>query len=158
MCNCSSNGDCKCGGWAVPVGRILLGLLFLVFGIAKLTGFDGATQMVAAGGFPAPAFFAVVTIIFEIGGGLMLISGFHARMGAWMLILLTAIATAAYHTNLSDTLQELMFFKNLSIIGGLLYVTSYGAGAWSLSHWNKKLCKGGDMCPDCKVEGDKKMM
>lgn len=115
-------------------------------------GFAGAVQMVAAGGFPMPTLFTVLAIVFELGGGLMLLTGFHARLGAWMLIVLTVIATVAYHMNLGDQMTQIMFLKNVAIVGGLLLVTQVGAGGYSLAAWNTKLCIGCKKCPDCSVE------
>ena len=156
MCGCGGSGN---GGKTAFFGRVFLGILFLLAGWMKLTGFAGAPQMIAAAGFPAPAFFAVLAIIFEFGGGLLLVTGFHARMAAWMLIVFTAIATVAYHNPFAgDQMAMIMFLKNLAIIGGLLYVTVCGAGAWSLASWNRKVCKGGTMCPDCSAEMPKEDM
>lgn len=151
---CGCEGRCgACGGKTAFFGRVLIASLFLMAGWTKLTGFAAAEQMVAGAGFPAPAFFAVLAIIFEFGGGLLLLTGFHARLAAWMLIVFTAVATAAYHNPFSgDQLAMIMFLKNLAIIGGLLYVTAFGPGKWSLSKWNTKICKGGSMCPDCGVD------
>ncbi len=149
MCQCNG-GSCSCG-WNVTIGRVLIALLFVFAGFNKLMGFDGTVQMVAGAGFPAPTLMAALAVIFELGGGLMLLLGFHARLAAWMLIVFTAIATAAFHMDFSQQMNTIMFLKNVSIIGGLLYVTAAGAGKWSLAHWDSKLCMGGDKCPDCKV-------
>ncbi len=154
MCQCAHGGSCRCGGWYLAVGRVLLALLFVVAGFNKLTGFQGTVQMVAGAGFPAPELMTALAIIFELGGGVMLLLGFHARLAAWMLIAFTAIATVGYHMDFSQQMQMIMFLKNLSIIGGLLYVASVGAGSWSLAAWDRKLCMGGDMCPDCKAAKD----
>ncbi len=155
MCDCK-NGVCTCGGWMVPLARVLLALVFIVAGWGKLTGFAGAEQMVAMGGFPMPTVFTVLAIIFELGGGLMLLSGFHTRLGAWMLIILTVIATVAYHTDFSQQMTQIMFLKNVAIIGGLLLVAKVGAGAYGLSHWDRKICMAGEMCPDCKTGAGEK--
>jgi putative oxidoreductase len=149
MCD-GSHGSCTCGGWKAPVGRILIGLLFVVAGWGKLTNFAGTEQYVGTV-FPMAALFTVLAIIFELGGGLMLVTGFHARLASWMLIVFTALATLGYHTDFSQPMQQIMFLKNVAIIGGLLYVSAMGAGKWSLSKWDTKICMGGKMCPDCKV-------
>ena len=147
MMNCTCGGNCRCGGSYALAGRILLAALFLIIGWSKITGFDGTVAFVASAGFPMPEVLTVLAIIFELGGALMLIAGFHARLAAWMLIVFTAIATGAYHNAFADPSQQLMMLKNLSIIGGLLYVAAYGSGAWSIS----KNC-GQKWCPDCGSE------
>lgn len=148
------NGTCGClyceNGWkryAVVLARVLLGLVFLVAGWQKLTGFDGAVAYIAYAGLPMPEVLAVLAIIVEFGGALLLIVGFHARIAAFALAVFTAIATLAYHMNVADPLQQTMLLKNLAIIGGLLMIKVYGPGPWSLSY---KTCPG-TMCPDCNA-------
>lgn len=137
------------GGWYTFLGRILIASLFVIVGWSKIADFAGAEQMIATAGFPYPAFFTALAILVEFGGGLMLLFGFHARLSAWLLIIFTAVATLAYHNPAEGQVQMLMFLKNLSIIGGLLYVAAHGAGRWSLSHWNDRMYHGNEYCPDC---------
>jgi putative oxidoreductase len=40
--------------------------------------------------------------------------------------------TLVFHTNFGDPNQVIHFLKNLSIMGGLLYVARYGAGRYSM--------------------------
>ncbi|MCR4280889.1 MAG: DoxX family protein, partial [Candidatus Kaiserbacteria bacterium] len=113
----------------------------------------GTVAFVSAGGFPMPELFAVLAIAFEFGGALMLLTGYRARMGAKALIILTALATAAYHNMFSDPTQQIMMLKNLAIIGGLLYVSAFGAGAYSL-HKKCGDC-GSARCPVCNSDEKK---
>lgn len=145
-------------GWYKLIGRVLLGLVFLLAGWMKLTGFSAFVGQLGQTGFPLPSLFAVLAIIFEFGGALLLISGFHVRLAAWMLIIFTAIATVVYHDPMSNQVQMMMFMKNLAIIGGLLYVAATGAGKYGLAKWNRTYCKGGKMCPDCRVDMEHEAM
>ena len=146
-------GCLKCEtGWktyAVLLARILLGLVFLVAGWGKLTGFDGAVAYIASAGLPMPEVLAVLAIIVELGGAVMLILGVYTRLAAAALVIFTALATLAYHMDLADQLQQTMFLKNLAIIGGLLMLKVYGGGAWRLPY-----PKGNDCacCKDCKCD------
>ena len=63
------------------VGRILLASLFVLSGYNKLVGFDGTVGYIAAGGLPMPTVVAVLTILLELGGGLLLVIGFLNRPG-----------------------------------------------------------------------------
>jgi putative oxidoreductase len=137
--------------WYMPIGRVLMALLFIIAGWGKITGFAGAVGMVAAAGFPMPTVMTVLAIIFEFGGGVMLLLGFHARLAAWMLIVFTAIATLGYHMDWSNQMNMIMALKNLAIIGGLLYVAKIGAGGCSLAKHNTSVCMGSNMCPDCSA-------
>jgi putative oxidoreductase len=138
---------CETGwkGYAITLARVLLALVFLIAGWSKLTGFEGTVGYIASAGLPMPEVLAVLTIIVELGGAILLIIGFHARIAAFALAVFTLLATLVYHMNIADPLQQTMFLKNLAIIGGLLYLKVYGPGPWSLSY---KACPG-TMCPDC---------
>lgn len=76
--------------------RVTLGLLILLHGLAKLNGgMSGIVQMVAAHGLPGALGYAV--LLGEVLGPLMLIAGFHARIGAWLVFINMAVAIALVH-------------------------------------------------------------
>jgi putative oxidoreductase len=119
------------------VARILMGALFVVAGFGKLTAFSGTAGYLAKLGFPAPEAMAVLAIIFELGGGILLIIGWQARWAAWALVLFTLIATFAAHRfwdfeAAQRTMQMTQFLKNLAVTGGLLMVACFGAGSASV--------------------------
>ena len=119
------------------VGRVLLGVLFLPAGLMKLMGFAGTAGYIASAGLPLPEVGAAIAIVVEIGGGAALLAGFHARLAAQVLALFTLVATVCFHNFWAVPadqafVQQLMFFKNIAVIGGLLMLAAHGAGAWSL--------------------------
>lgn len=119
------------------IGRILLAQMFLVAGIYKLMAVAGTTGYLAKLGFPMPEVMAWVAIAIEIGGAALLILGWQTRRVAWLLILFIVIATAMAHRfwefqGAQYAGQMNYFLKNVSIIGGLLYVIAFGPGALSL--------------------------
>ena len=119
------------------IGRILIGALFVVAGFGKVTGFAGFAGYLAKLGFPAPEAMAVLAIIFELGGGILLIIGWQTRWAAWALILFTVVATFAAHRfwdfeAAQRTNQMTQFLKNLAIVGGLLMYACFGPGSASV--------------------------
>jgi putative oxidoreductase len=119
------------------LGRILLVALFLPAGIAKLTGFSGTVGYIASVGLPAASLGAVLAIVVEIGGGLALLAGFQTRIAALVLALFTLGASIFFHAYWAAPAEQamvaqLLFFKNIAVIGGLLVLAGQGAGAWSL--------------------------
>jgi putative oxidoreductase len=119
------------------VARILLAQMFLVAGIIKLTNVAGTGAYMAKLGFPMPEVMAWVSIIIEIGGAALLILGWQTRRIAWLLILFIVIATAMAHRFWEFQPPQFAgqlnyFLKNVSIIGGLLYVIVFGPGALSV--------------------------
>jgi putative oxidoreductase len=119
------------------VGRLLLALLFLPAGFGKLTGFAGAAGYIASKGLPLPEVGAAIAIVAELGGSVALILGFGTRWAAAALSLFTLAATVFFHNFWAMPadqayVNQLMFFKNIAVIGGLLVLMAHGAGAFSL--------------------------
>ena len=119
------------------VGRLLLAALFLPAGIAKIGGYAGTVGYIASKGLPLPEVGAAMAIVVEVGGGLALIAGFGTRFAALGLALFTLAASAVFHNYWAlpadqQMVQQLMFFKNIAVVGGLLTLAAWGAGAWSL--------------------------
>jgi putative oxidoreductase len=113
------------------IGRILLGLIFVMSGFNKITGFEGTQQYMASYGMPMTSFLLVGAIVVEIVGGLSVIFGFFPRLGSAALVLFLIPASLIFHTDFSDQTQLIMFLKNLSIMGGLLLIVAYGSGPLS---------------------------
>jgi putative oxidoreductase len=119
------------------IGRLLFVLLFLPAGISKIAGFAGTVGYIGSKGLPMPALGAVIAIIVEVGGSLALISGFGTRFAALALAAFTLVATFFFHNFWGvpvdqAMMQQLMFYKNIAVVGGLLLLAAHGAGAWSL--------------------------
>ena len=137
--------------WSPFVARVLLAILFLFAGFGKIMGFSMTVGYIASVGLPMPTVLAVLSIIIEVGGGLMLVSGFMARIAAKVLFFFTLLATIFFHNNFGDQMQVLMALKNLSIMGGLLMVFVHGPGPISMGCWCPKcncgkchICEGGE--------------
>lgn len=121
----------------VPVlARLFLGLIFLMSGINKITGFGGTEEYVASHGIPLPAVFLAGAIAIEIIGGLSVILGLWARVGAAALVLFLIPTTLIFHTDFGQQTQMVMFLKNLSIMGGLLLVMAYGSGTYRIQSFD----------------------
>lgn len=119
------------------IGRVLLALLFLPAGFSKISGFEGTVGYIASVGMPMPEVAAVIALTVEIAGGLALIAGFGTRVAAFALAIFTLVASFYFHNFWAmptdqQFIQQLMFFKNLAVTGGLLALVAFGAGGWSL--------------------------
>ena len=120
------------------VGRILLGLVFLVAGTRKILAVAGTVGYFGKLGMPMPDVMVYVAILFEVGGSILLILGWRARYAALALALFTLIATCFAHRfwEIADAAQygnQLNhFLKNLAIIGGMLFVAASGPGSLSV--------------------------
>ena len=119
------------------IGRLLLALLFLPAGIGKLTGFAGTVGYIASVGLPLPTLGALIALVVEIVGGLALIAGFGTRLAALVLAVFTLAASFFFHAYWAvpaaqQFVTQLLFMKNIAVVGGLLTLAAWGAGAWSL--------------------------
>jgi len=119
------------------VARLLLAAVFLPAGLSKITGFAGTVGYITSVGMPMPTVAAGVAVLVEVLGGLALILGLGTRWAALALAGFTLVASVFFHAywNLpadQQMMQQLMFFKNIGITGGLLALAAFGAGAISL--------------------------
>lgn len=119
------------------IGRLFIALMFLPAGWGKLTAFAGSVGYTASGGVPMPEVATAIALIIEIVGSLALIFGFGTRWAALALAFFTLVASFFFHKYWAVPaeqvmIQQLMFFKNMAIVGGLLTLAAWGAGAWSL--------------------------
>jgi putative oxidoreductase len=117
--------------------RLLMVALFLPAGIGKLTGFAGTVGYISSVGLPFPALAAAVAAIVEIVGSLALLAGFGTRIAALVLAAFTLVASFFFHAYWGVPadqafMQQLLFFENIAVVGGLLAIAAHGAGAWSL--------------------------
>ena len=118
-------------------GRVLLAALFLPAGIGKLTGFAGTVGYISSVGLPLPAVGAALALVVEIVGSLALLAGFGTRIAALVLAAFTLVASFFFHAYWAAPADQafvvqLLFFKNVAVVGGLLALAANGAGGWSL--------------------------
>lgn len=123
--------------WVLLFGRLSMGLLFFSSGLGKLSQPLGLAPMLAAMGLPAPELLSVLSALAEAGGGALLLLGLAPRLTALGLVAFTVLATLIAHRFWSVPQEEVMgqlihAFKNLAIVGGLLYYFVAGPGRLSL--------------------------
>jgi putative oxidoreductase len=115
-------------------GRALIGVIFVMSGLSKLGAYGDIVAAISAAGLPlAPLGFAV-TIVVEVGFGLLLLVGYHTRLVALLLAIWCVVTAVFFHRNFADQNMLINFLKNLMITGGLLQIVHFGAGALSLDN------------------------
>ncbi|MCI0533448.1 DoxX family protein [bacterium] len=110
------------------ISRILLSAIFILAGIGKITGFAGTVVYINSVGLPMPAVLAILAIIVELGGGILLLLGYYTKIASGALFVFTLLAALFFHLNFGDPMQQAMFLKNLAIMGGMLMLFVHGAG------------------------------
>ena len=119
------------------IGRALLALLFIPAGFSKIGGFAGTAGYIASKGVPLPELAAAAAVGVELGLGLLLLIGWQTRWAALGIALFTVVITFIFHNFWAVPAEQVMaqqqsFFKNIAVVGGLLTVAAWGAGAWSV--------------------------
>ena len=120
----------------VFTGRLLFAAIFL---IAAPNNFSHQTiAYAAAQGVPLASLAVPLSGILALAGGLSILLGYRARLGAWLLVLFLVGVTPTMHNfwavkdPMMAQMQMIMFLKNLSMLGGALLISQLGAGPWSL--------------------------
>ena len=125
--------------YAVLAGRMGIALIFVLSGAGKILDFSGTSEQMAEAGMPLVSLLLVGAIVFEIVGGLSVMTGFRARIGALLLIVFLIPASLIFHNfwtleGEAAQTQMIMFLKNVSIGGGLLLIVGMGSGPMSLDN------------------------
>jgi putative oxidoreductase len=122
---------------AALIGRVLLGALFVWSGFGKIMGFAGAAGYIASKGLPFPTLLAAIAVAIEFGAGLALLVGWKTRWAAALLAVFLVVITPIFHNFWSVPadqvmMQQINFFKNVAILGGMLFVYAMGPGRYSV--------------------------
>jgi putative oxidoreductase len=94
------------------VGRLLIAAMFVLSGWGKISGYAGTQAYMQHAGVPGGLL--PLVILLELGGGIAIIIGY------------------LFHSGSPDQMQHIMFLKDVSIAGGFLFLTAYGAGPLSV--------------------------
>jgi putative oxidoreductase len=108
------------------LGRLGLSLIFIISGWGKLAGYAATQQYMEAMGVPGALLPLVIAL--ELGGGLAILAGAFTRSIALALGAFSLVAAAIFHGNLADSMQGILFWKNVAMAGGLLMLAAHGAG------------------------------
>ena len=126
-----------------PLGRSMLALIFIISGYGKIGTFAQTAAYMASKGLPLTEVLLVITIAIELGGGLMILLGWRARLAALAIFLFLIPTTLMFHpfwavdpAQLSNQMNH--FLKNIAIMGGMLFVVVHGSGRCSLDRLRKK--------------------
>jgi len=123
-------------GPIVLLGRFLFVLIFLMSGPRHFL--SQTINYAAAQGVPLASIAVPFSGLLALAGGLSILLGYRARIGAWLIVLFLAAVTPMMHKfwGVSDPMmfqmQFVMFMKNVSMLGGALLITQIGSGPWSL--------------------------
>ena len=122
--------------YAALAGRQLFSIIFIIASARHFT--PEAIESAAQHGVPVPALLVPLSGVIALVGGLSLLLGFHTRIGAWLLVIFLVPVTLMMHNFwaapdlVTFQIERAMFLKNLTMLGGALLISYYGAGPLSL--------------------------
>ncbi|MBV6625880.1 MAG: DoxX family protein [Rivularia sp. (in: Bacteria)] len=114
------------------IGRAFLAAIFLKAAVANTLGFQGIVEMMTNRGLPAPQLLLIGNIFCTLVGGLSILFGFKARIGAILLIIFLVPTTLVFHNPLTNPDELNAFLKNFGLVGAMLLIYYYGTGPVSL--------------------------
>lgn len=121
----------------ILVGRILFSAIFLVTFFGHFQ--SGTIAHAKQAGVPGASFLVPASGVLAGLGALSVILGFHARIGAALIVLFLIPVTAKMHAfwNAKDPMMaqmhQAMFMKNVSMLGAALIIIAFGSGPFSLT-------------------------
>jgi putative oxidoreductase len=128
------------------IGRVLISAVFIVFGYIQFTHIrnyiaNPAVLKVAGmtGGILSPTVIAYLVAAIDLFGGVLILVGYQTRWTAVVLIVFVVLTLLLVHTfwtmeGAARAANQGNFYKNLGLIGGLLFLIALGPGRCSLDH------------------------
>ena len=123
-------------GFIVLLGRFLFVLIFVISGPRHFMG--STIAYAAAQGVPLASIAVPISGLVALFGGLSILLGFRARIGAWLIVLFLVAVTPMMHRfwgvpdPMMAQMQMINFMKNVAMLGAALLITQLGSGPWSL--------------------------
>jgi len=108
------------------LGQFVMGAYFVFQGFKNLYSPGMVLGRFEGYGFPTPRLFLYAGVTMMLVGGVLVAADIHAAVGAWILLVFTALATIIFQRwwTVKDPVRRpynfLMFFYNVFILGALL--------------------------------------
>jgi len=112
------------------ISRIFISSIFLLSGINKIFNYDATIGWM--GGFGIPGVLLAPVIFLEIFFPILIIIGYKSKLSATVLALFSILTAFIFHSDFSNQMQVIAFFKNIGLAGGLLFLIINGTKDWAL--------------------------
>ena len=112
------------------IGRVLISSIFLLSGINKIGSYEGSHSWMESLG--VPGVLLIPAIVLEVIAPILIMLGYQVKISAALLSLFCIATAIIFHTDFSNQMQFISFFKNIGLSGGFLFLVINGAKDFSL--------------------------
>ena len=112
------------------VGRVFISAIFLLSGINKIVNYESSHSWMES--FGIPGVLLIPAIVLEVVAPILIIVGYQVKISAALLSLFCIVTAVIFHTDFSNQMQFISFFKNIGLAGGFLFLAIHGAKDFSL--------------------------
>jgi len=122
--------------YAVLAGRQLFSIIFIIASARHFS--PEVIESAARHSVPIPEVLVPLSGMIALVGGLSVLLGFQTRIGAGLLVIFLVPVTVMMHNFWASTdpvthqIEQAMFLKNITMLGGALIISYFGAGPLSL--------------------------
>jgi putative oxidoreductase len=118
----------------VLIGRLLFGLLFVGSAFGHLTQTEGMAQYAGAKGVPSARLAVQLSGLMILVGGVMVILGVWADLGALLLVVFLLLTSFVMHpfwkaTDQERQMEQVQFLKDLGLAGAALMLFAFFAAS-----------------------------
>lgn len=119
------------------VGRVLISGTFLWAAYEKMKNWNATVEYMKTKSIPYLNIVLPVGIALKVIGGLSVLLGWHAHVGALLLLIVAVSASLKMHdfwrrSGEERGLEKLLFMKDVAVIGGLFMILALGAGHFGI--------------------------
>ncbi len=119
------------------LGRILISGVFLLNAYDKIRNWNMTVSYMRSKHVPQVNLLLPIGIGLKIVGGLSIFLGWHAHLGALLLLIVSIPYTVWMHQfwkmqGNERLIERSLFMKEVAVIGGLLLILALGAGSWGI--------------------------
>lgn len=117
------------------ISRVMLAYLFVVAGYGKLFSYEATAGYMQS--MHVPSFLLPLVILLELGGGVAIIIGLFTKFTSVFIAIFSIVAAILFHQG-NDSVNSLMFMKDIGLAGGFLLLAIHGSGKFSIDYVIKK--------------------
>ena len=111
------------------IGRVLISSIFLLSGINKIRNYEDSHSWIES--LDVPGILLIPAIVLEVLAPILIIVGYQVKISATLLSLFCITTAVIFHTDFSNQMQFVSFFKNIGLAGGFLFLVINGAKDFS---------------------------